>query len=154
MGAMGEQSMEGKVLKADKTTITIEHNGAAIPLWVSSSTSWGLFGDQLSFTYTLTGETMTLQLKDARTVQYPSWSPDGRRLAYSSFDGVHILTLQRQVSPFSYTVIDSLILETGGFYSDSPLAWAPGRQELAFGTQDSRVLIVTLDGSRYFLGDH
>jgi hypothetical protein len=40
MGAMGEQSMEGRVLKADKTMITIEHMGTAIPLMVSSSTSF------------------------------------------------------------------------------------------------------------------
>lgn len=34
------QSMEGKVLKADRNSITIEHMGAAIPLQVQSSTSF------------------------------------------------------------------------------------------------------------------
>jgi len=36
----GEQQLEGKVLKADRTSITIEHMGAAIPLQVQSSTSF------------------------------------------------------------------------------------------------------------------
>lgn len=37
---MGQQSVEGRVLKADRSTITIEHNGAALPLSVASSTSF------------------------------------------------------------------------------------------------------------------
>ena len=35
-----QQQLEGKVLKADRNSITIEHMGAAIPLQVQSSTSF------------------------------------------------------------------------------------------------------------------
>lgn len=37
---MGVQQLEGRVLKADKSSITIEHLGAAIPLTVQSSTAF------------------------------------------------------------------------------------------------------------------
>jgi hypothetical protein len=37
---MGQQSVEGRVLKADRSTITIEHNGAALPLSVANNTSF------------------------------------------------------------------------------------------------------------------
>lgn len=37
---MGQQSVEGRVIKADRSTITIEHNGAALPLTVQSGTQF------------------------------------------------------------------------------------------------------------------
>ena len=40
MGQPQAQQVEGKVLKADKNSITIEHMGAALPLQVQSSTSF------------------------------------------------------------------------------------------------------------------
>lgn len=63
-----------------------------------------------------------------------AWSPQGRRLAYADFDGIHV------VSPADG---DARLLVAGPFGS---LAWAPGGGAIAFGRGDGPAL-VTIDGA-------